>query len=186
MFIAGIIAVSLIYRVSRTTELRAERIAFDPVARQSITDILAHDQSINIIANRRQAGDVVEYADKEREQRGTHPVPARRRTIPGNLRSRPLRLQRHPHRPPRRSRRLPDPARGRPGRAERHRRDPPRPTRHHRRPAPLLLRLGRRQPPVHMIRYFLIGRGDTAPVTREIIRKHEPDASRRPGIHVGG
>ncbi|MEH0638789.1 hypothetical protein QBA35_37030 [Streptomyces bottropensis] len=39
---------------------------------------------------------------------------------------------------------------------------------------------------VHMIRYFLLGLRDTAPVTREIIRSNEPDLDRRPGIHVGG
>jgi hypothetical protein len=37
----------------------------------------------------------------------------------------------------------------------------------------------------HLLRYLILGRGDTAPVVREIIRQHEPDPTKRPGIHVG-
>ena len=43
VFIAGIIVVSLISRVTRTTELRADRIEFDEPARRFVTDSIAHD-----------------------------------------------------------------------------------------------------------------------------------------------
>jgi len=39
-------------------------------------------------------------------------------------------------------------------------------------------------PILHLLRYLILGRGDTAPVVREIIRKAEDRNELRPGIHV--
>jgi hypothetical protein len=186
LFIAGIITISLISRVARTTELRADRIEFDDNARRFITDTLNHDGQINLIANRRQAGDTTEYRLKEREQRGDNPVPGTADVIfleidvidpsdfSDTLTVHGVQVGSH--------RILQAQAPAAPNAI-----------------AAVLLALrdttgvrphcyfawAEGSPLVHMVRYFLLGRGDTAPVVREILRKHETDPDRRPGIHVG-
>ncbi|WP_206784759.1 amino acid transporter [Amycolatopsis sp. MtRt-6] len=187
LFILGIIVVSLVSRVSRTTELRAERIEFDDEARRFIADSLAHDGALNIVANKRQDGDHAEYSAKEAEQRGMNPVPGAADILfleidvvdPSEfsnvLQVRGIEIDGY------RILRADSPA------------------------APnaiaaILLTLrdvtgvrprcyfewSEGNPLGHLFRYLLLGRGDTAPVVREIIRGIEKDPARRPAIHVGG
>jgi hypothetical protein len=187
MFIAGIILVSLISRVTRTTELRADHIEFDDEARRIITESIAHDGELNLIANRRDTGAAAEYDWKESEKRGLNLLPGAADAIfleidvvdPSQfsdvLRVHGARVGTH-----------------RVLRAE----SPAAPNAI----ATLLLALrdataviphchfawAEGNPVVHLLRYLLFGRGDTAPVVREIIRQVEPDPARRPSIHVGG
>jgi hypothetical protein len=186
-FILGIVVISLVSRVTRTTELRADHIEFDEAARRFVTDSLAHDGHLNLVANKRQAGDKAEYDEKEAAQRAMNPVPGATDVLflevdvvdPSEfgeaLCVHGVEVDGH-----------------RVLRAE----APAAPNAI----AAILLGLqnatgvrphahfewSEGNPLGHLFRYLLLGRGDTPPVVREIIREVEPDPARRPGIHVGG
>ncbi len=185
LFILGIIVVSLISRVWRSTELRTERVEIDPLAQQFIED--ASKGTLRIIANRRQAGDEEEYRLKEREQREDHLIPDTDPVLFLEVRVcdasefsdvvevtgkevhgyRILRAE---------SSSVPNAI------------------------AMLLLHIRdttgklphcyftwtEGNPLKFLFRFVVFGEGDTAPVTREILRQAEPNPERRPGIHVGG
>jgi hypothetical protein len=186
-FILGIVVISLVSRVTRTTEIRADHIDFDDTARRFITESLTHDGQLHMVANRRQAGDLAEYDEKEAAQRGMNPVPGAADILflevdvvdpsefSGALCVRGVEVDGH-----------------RVLRAE----APAAPNAI----AAILLALqeatgvrphcyfewSEGNPLGHLFRYLLLGRGDTPPVVREILREVEPDPARRPGIHVGG
>lgn len=40
-------------------------------------------------------------------------------------------------------------------------------------------------PIAHLVQFLIFGVGEVAPVTREVLRRAEPDATRRPQVHVG-
>lgn len=184
-FIGAVITVSFVSRASRTTELRVERVELDKTA-QLFIDEVAH-REVRIIANKRQDGDAREYALKEDRQREDSHIPA---SFPilflevdvtdASEFSSILRVEGvdvEGYRVLRaRSATVPNAI------------------------AAFLLYLrdttGKRShayfnwsegnPVVFMLRYLLLGEGDTAPVTREVLRKAEPDPERRPMIHVDG
>jgi hypothetical protein len=186
VFIVSIIFTSLISRVWRTTELRTERVELDATARRFIEEVSKGD-GIHIIANRRQVGDPREYELKEKEQREDNHIPPDVPIVFLEVRVRDaseftdvlevhgveiggyrvLRAE---------SSTVPNAI------------------------AAFLLYLrdttgklphcyfswSEGNPLVFLARYVLFGQGDTAPVTREVLRKAEPIPQRRPLIHAGG
>jgi hypothetical protein len=185
LFICGIVLASFVSRALRTTELRVEKIEFDDQAKAFINELA--EGEIRIVTNRRETGDVEEYRFKEHEKRVDNHIPS---TDPilfyeielgdaseftGKLKIRGADVDGYKI--------LRTQAPAVPNAI-----------------AALLLHLRDKSgkiphvyfgwsegnPASYLVRYILFGEGDTAPVTREILRQAEPDPELRPNVHVGG
>jgi hypothetical protein len=185
-FIAGMLVISLVSRLTRATELRADDIDFDEPAAVFVNRCVDTGE-LHVIANKRQAGDLAEYRDKEREQRDLNPIPDDCPIVflevdvsdPSNfsevLHVRGVEVAGY------RVLRVASPAVPNALAAIMLRIRDETGTRPH-----LHFQWSEGNPLAHLMRYILLGQGETAPVTREILRQAEEDLSRRPVVHVGG
>ena len=183
-FIVTIIVTSLISRVLRSTELRIRGVEPDAVARQFIRD--AAGAPVRIIANRPDTGMPEEYEHKLREASESHHLPPDERVLflevrPGDVSEFSNTLQiagvdvggYHVLRCT--SPAIPNAI------------------------AALLLycrdETGKiphayfgwteGNPIAYLLKFLAFGEGDTAPVTREVLRQAESNPMRRPRIHIG-
>jgi hypothetical protein len=185
VFIASIVVMSLVSRALRSTELRVLGVEPDEAAERFI-DETAHGEAVRIIANRPGTGDVAEYEDKLREARESHHLPIDEPVLflevqPGDasefseiLKVRGVKVNGY------RVLRCQSPA-------------IPNAI------AALLLHVRDRtgklphvyfgwtegNPITYLLRFLAFGEGDTAPVTREVLRVAEARPEKRPRVHVG-
>ncbi len=185
VFIAAIIATSLISRVFRSTELRMREVVVDEVARRFIAEAAAGGE-IHIIANHPDERNGREYLLKEREQRADNNIPPGARVLFFEVIVRDA-----SEFAPSLEVRGEQIAGYRVLRAE----APSVPNAI----AAFLLWVrdatGRRphayfgwvegNPLKYLAKYILFGEGDIAPVTHEVLRKAEREPERRPAIHIG-
>jgi hypothetical protein len=184
-FIFAIILTSLISRATRTLELRATGIRFDDEARRILDEAAATGQ-IRIIANEPDARDEAEYRDKDAEQRDVSNIPRDASVIFLEVTltdASQFETELEVHGEERFGNKIlrvesPSVANA---------------------IAALLLKIrdewgvmphiyfawAEGNPFYFLFRYLISGEGDVPPVTREILRRAEPDRSHRPRVHVG-
>jgi hypothetical protein len=172
-FIVAIVFTSLVSRVLRSTELRVHAVEPDQTARAFLAEVAG--APVRIIANRPDSGLPEEYEHKLREARDSHHLPPDERVLfvevrPGDASAFSDRLV------------VTGADVG-----------------GHHAIAALLLFIRDQtgkiphayfgwtegNPIAYLLKFLAFGEGDTAPVTREVLRQTEPNPMRRPRIHVG-
>jgi hypothetical protein len=183
-FIAGILLVSLVSRLRRAFDLRVTSVTLDPMAELFIRDTARRE--ITLIANEADRRDQTDYRAKLKHVVKDHHLPSQQDVIfvevtvtdPSDFET-DLHVRGEIHEDQRvltvAGSSVPNVL------------------------AALVLHVrdltGRRphlyfgwtegSPAANFLRYLVFGQGEVAPVTREILRRAEPDRTRRPHVHVG-
>jgi hypothetical protein len=183
-FIVAIVSSSLVSRVMRSTELRAHGVQYNDLAHKFLD--ASAGQPLRIIANRPDTGLAEEYAAKLREAREAHHLPPDAHV---------MFLEVYPGDSSAFSESLQIDARDVGGHQVLSTSSPAIPNAI----AAVLLDLRDQtgvtphayfgwtegNPITYLLRFLAFGEGDTAPVTREVLRQAEPRPELRPRIHVG-
>jgi len=185
VFIVSIVVLSLISRVSRVFELRAQGIELDDTARRMIQEAAAGDHLVRVIPNRPEERNKTEYDRQDREAREDHQIPSTERILffevyvtdasefAGVLKIEGVQFGSH-HVLRARATAVPNAI------------------------ATFLLWIQREtgkrphaylnwtegNPIVKIFQFLLFGKGETAPLTREILRQIESDPRARPVVHT--
>ena len=187
IFIAMILVISLYSRISRSTELRVDRVVVNAGAQAILDASIADPRPIRFIANKLHAGDATEYDEKMAEVQldnhlGDHEdrlflevqvtdasefetlvevdsiEVGKHRILRATGSSVPNAIAAFLL----------------------HVRDLDTQVPH------VYFEWSERAPGENVLRFLLAGEGDIPPLTHEILRKAEPDETRRPQVHVGG
>jgi len=187
VFVVMILTISLISRITRSTELRVPRVDFDDAARELVDRAARGPQPLRFIGNQLDDGDEAEYDEKEAEVRKDNHLSDAEATMflevevtdasdfAASVPVTGLKVGDH-HVLRATGTSIPNVL------------------------AAVLLALGEildepphlylewseNGPAENALRFLLAGEGDVPPLTREILRRAEPDDARRPHVHVGG
>ncbi len=184
-FIAAIVAVSIVSRLVRAFELRATQVRFDPTAQMFLRDCAR--RSIRLVANEPDARDRDEYSQKLRQIVEDNDLPdasdvifvevtvtdpsdfasvldVRGQVLHGGFRVLALESPAVPNALGALLLQVRDTTGVRPH---------------------IYFEWTEGNPALNFLRFLLFGVGEVAPVTREVLRRAEPDPRRRPHVHAG-
>jgi amino acid permease len=184
LFTVAIIFLSLLSRIWRMLELRVVAVEVDHIAQVLVQEAAAGDHVVRIIPNRPEERNEVEYEREEREAREDHQIPASEEV---------LFLEVYVTDPSDFSSVM---------EVTGHRYGPYKVLRAHAPAIPnavaafllwVCVETGKRphayfnwtegNPVVKIFTFLLFGKGESAPLTREILRRVEPDPAKRPVVH---